>query len=80
MPFPVTVLGDDTAELAETVVVELSNPAGVMLGDARATGTIANDDYGVSVADAAGGGRGSDGHRRHRPLHRLPARGGSRPR
>ncbi len=53
VPFPITVLGDDTAELAETVVVELSNPTGVMLGDARATATIANDDYGVSVADAA---------------------------
>ncbi len=57
VPFPVSVLGDDTAELAETVVVELSNPSSTMLGDAQGVGTIANDDYGVSIADAPAGSR-----------------------
>ncbi|MGY4709923.1 Calx-beta domain-containing protein [Mycolicibacterium sp. CBM1] len=55
----VGVLGDTTYESAETFTVTLSNPSGVSLGRATATGTIANDDAApvqpptVSIADAS---------------------------
>jgi hypothetical protein len=42
--FSVTVNGDTTNEPSETILVNLSNPAGATLADAQAVGTITNDD------------------------------------
>jgi hypothetical protein len=44
LPVPVTILGDAVYEVAETVVVTLSNPVGATLADATGTVTIGNDD------------------------------------
>ena len=40
----VPVVGDLLDEANETFLVRLSNPAGALLGDAQATGTIVDDD------------------------------------
>ena len=40
----VTVTGDAVVEGDETVLLRLSVPDGVVVADAQATGTIANDD------------------------------------
>jgi hypothetical protein len=50
--FSVTVNGDTAIEGDETLLVNLSSPSGAVLGDAQATGTIANDD-GLRISDAA---------------------------
>ena len=50
----VTVSGDETVEVDETVTINLSNPTGtgVIISDASGTGTITNDDATtVSIAD-----------------------------
>jgi hypothetical protein len=52
MPFPVTVIGDDAVEPAETVLVGLAAPSGVLLGDASATGSVTDDDYAAWISDA----------------------------
>jgi len=51
----VTVLvnGDATTEPTETFTVELLGASGATIADATATGTILNDDGGLSVADVA---------------------------
>jgi large repetitive protein len=50
----VTVYGDTTYELGETVTLDLSNPTNAPIGKAQAIGTISNDDPAptVSVGDA----------------------------
>ncbi|MEL6559789.1 MAG: Calx-beta domain-containing protein [Bacteroidota bacterium] len=50
----VTVAGDETVEVDETITLTLSNPTGtdVVIGDATGSGTITNDDVAtVTVAD-----------------------------
>ena len=50
----VTVAGDETVEVDETITLTLSNPTGtdVVIGDATGSGTITNDDeVTVTVAD-----------------------------
>ncbi|MEM7551614.1 MAG: Calx-beta domain-containing protein [Bacteroidota bacterium] len=52
----VTVAGDETVELDETLILTLSNPTGtnIVIGDANGTGTITNDDQAtVTIADVA---------------------------
>ncbi|MEQ1745939.1 MAG: Calx-beta domain-containing protein [Saprospiraceae bacterium] len=46
-PVTVTVIGDITVELDETVVMTLSNPVNASILDGTATGEITNDDQGV---------------------------------
>lgn len=49
----VSVIGDTAVESHETMLVNLSNPSGVTMGDASATGTIMDDDtYHFSINDA----------------------------
>ena len=50
----VTLIGDETVEIDETLNLTLSNPTGtsVIIGDATGTGTITNDDQAtVTIAD-----------------------------
>jgi chitinase len=49
--FTVHINGDTTAEPNETFTVTLTNPVGGTLGDGTATGTIANDEASISIAD-----------------------------
>lgn len=49
----VTVNGDQAAELDETLLVNLSNPSGIIITDGQGVGTITNDDIGVSIAPTA---------------------------
>ncbi|WP_271783983.1 Calx-beta domain-containing protein [Aquimarina algiphila] len=52
----ITISGDQTVEIDETLTLTLSNPTGtdVIIGDATGTGTITNDDQAtVTIADVA---------------------------
>ncbi|WP_160114217.1 Calx-beta domain-containing protein [Aquimarina sp. AU119] len=52
----ITITGDQTVEIDETLTLTLSNPTGtdVIIGDATGTGTITNDDQAtVTIADVA---------------------------
>jgi hypothetical protein len=52
--FDVTLNGDTTIEPTETLLVNVSNVVGGVLGDGQATGTITNDDGPtLSIADVA---------------------------
>ena len=52
----VTVVGDATPELDETVVVTLSSPVNAVIGRAQATGTILDDDAVVATVTELGHG------------------------
>ena len=49
----VSVTGDELDETDETVVINLSNPANAVLGTAKATGTITDDDASPSLTAIA---------------------------
>ncbi|WP_271766333.1 Calx-beta domain-containing protein [Aquimarina algiphila] len=52
----ITITGDQTVEIDETLTLTLSNPTGtnVIIGDSTGTGTITNDDQAtVTIADVA---------------------------
>jgi hypothetical protein len=49
----VAVHGDTDVELTESFLVTLSNAANATIVDPQATGTITNDDYGISIGDVS---------------------------
>ena len=70
----VPVVGDLLDEANETFLVRLSNPAGALIGDGQATGTIADDDPDSRPLDRRRVGRGRRDGNDTRHLHRCRSR------